>query len=153
MELENRKEKLALIHVARKELSMDDIAYRALLEGAAGIQSSAEIKTVSQFDAIMRSFGILGFKRKPPLNKHNLVNPEEKGLKISEGQIHYIRGLWKLASRSKSEEGLNKLIQRIGHVDNIRFLDKKSASAVILTLKDICRKAGFDPERKGRIQC
>lgn len=137
--IQNRKEALALIHVARKDLGLDEEAYRALLSGAAGIESSADIETREQFDAIMRSFSVLGFKRKPSANKKF----------ISRRQIYYIKSLWELASRSKSEEGLKKLIARIGHVDDIRFLDKKAAKAVILTMKDICRKAGFDPDRKG----
>jgi hypothetical protein len=58
----NRKEKLSLIHIAKKETGITDEAYRLLLEGAAGISSAAEIAWEDQFNAVMKAFERLGFK-------------------------------------------------------------------------------------------
>jgi hypothetical protein len=40
------------------------------------------------------------------------------------------------------------LIKRVGEADDIAFLPRRSASAVILALRDICWKAGFNPDSK-----
>ena len=45
----NKKGKLGLIHVARKQCGLDDAAYRALLSGAAGVESSRELEHEDQF--------------------------------------------------------------------------------------------------------
>ncbi len=58
----DRKRKLALIHVAQKQLALTDEQYRALLFGAAGIQSAGELKTEVQFRYIMKAFENAGFK-------------------------------------------------------------------------------------------
>jgi hypothetical protein len=143
--LENRKEKLAIIHLARKDRGLDDDAYRALLSGAAGIESAADLTTVAQFNAIMAAFSTLGFVRKPARKKLP-VRQDQQGDYCSPRQLYYIKGLWELASRSKTEAALTSLLKRIAHVDDMRFLSPKAASAVILALKDICRKAGFNPD-------
>jgi hypothetical protein len=70
---------------------------------------------------------------------------------ISRRQEYYIRGLWDLASRAKDEKSLRALIKRIGKVDNIAFLPRRSAQAVILALRDICWKAGFNPDTKEEV--
>ena len=42
--ISNRKAKLSLIHIAKKDLGLIDEAYRAVLNGAAGINSAAELE-------------------------------------------------------------------------------------------------------------
>jgi len=137
--------KLAIIHVAKKQLGLDDDAYRAVLAGA-GISSSKDIKTTAQFNTVMSAFQQLGFKSTwigKPVNKVTGT----PGM-ISKRQEYYINGLWQLASRFKDEASLRKIVKRIGKVDDISFLPKRSASAVILALRDICWKAGFNPDTK-----
>ena len=53
-----------------------------------------------------------------------------------------------MASRKKDEKSLRAMIKRIGHVDDIRFLKKTDATNVILALRDITKKAGFDPDEE-----
>ncbi|MFA7238706.1 MAG: regulatory protein GemA [Sulfuricellaceae bacterium] len=50
------------IHVARRQLNMDDADYRALLRRAAGVESSADIRRLDRIDAVMAEFRRLGFK-------------------------------------------------------------------------------------------
>lgn len=52
--------KIALIHVAKRQLGMADDAYRALLRSAAGAESSVAL-SASGFQAVMRRFVELGF--------------------------------------------------------------------------------------------
>lgn len=59
--LTHRRRKLAIIHVAKRELALDDECYRALLEGAAGVRSAADISTDRQYAAVMTAFKRAGF--------------------------------------------------------------------------------------------
>lgn len=56
-----RKAELAKIHVAKKQLALDDETYRALLERVTG-QSSAADLTARQRDALLKEFARLGFR-------------------------------------------------------------------------------------------
>jgi len=58
----NRNTKLSLIHIAKKNSGIADDAYRILLEGAAGVNSAAQIEYEYQFNAVMKAFENLGFK-------------------------------------------------------------------------------------------
>jgi hypothetical protein len=141
--------KLALIHVAKKQLGLDEEAYRAILSGA-GVSSAKEITTYEQLNAVMGAFLHLGFLpsgRKPGVKYRSAVSGTANGM-ISKRQEYYIRGLWDLASRAKDEKSLRRIIRRIGKVDDIAFLPRRSASAVILALRDICWKAGFNPDAR-----
>ncbi len=147
--MNNRNGRLATIHIAKKELNLDDYAYLGILSGV-GVSSAADIKTDEEFNIVMDSFVKLGFKYKNRSNgvKYKKTVSGRNPKYISEAQEYYIRGLWDLASRAKDEESLRKIVWRIGKVDDITFLLKKNASAVILALRDICWKAGFNPDKK-----
>lgn len=144
------RNKYSIIHLAKKQLGLDDAAYRAILSGA-GLTSSKEIKTDAQFNTVMSAFESLGFKSTSRVGKRLSVRGAP-GM-ISQRQEYYIKGLWALASRYKDEKSLRKIIKRIGKVDDIAFLPRRSASAVILALRDICWKAGFNPDTKEGVCC
>ena len=146
----NTRNKYAIIHIAKKQLGLDDDAYRAVLSGV-GVTSSKDIKTSAQFNTVMSAFAQLGFKSTWIGKPINTVSGAP-GM-ISRRQEYYIKGLWTLASRFKDEASLRKILKRIGKVDDISFLQKRSASAVILALRDICWKAGFNPDTKEAVCC
>jgi len=141
-----KRNKFSIFHVAKKQLGLGDEEYRAILSGA-GLTSSKDIKTDAQFNIVMSAFQQLGFKS---TTRWNGRRPTVSGIPgmISKRQEYYIKGLWVLASRFKDEASLRKIIKRIGKVDDISFLSKRSASAIILALRDICWKAGFNPDTK-----
>jgi hypothetical protein len=141
-----RSEKLALIHLARKDRALDEDAYRGLLYGAAGVASAGKIDTEEQFEAVMKAFSNLGFVRSPAKSKRLPVRNEQRNNYSTGRQLYYIKGLWELASRSKDEKSLRGMVKRIGHVEDLRFLANKDATALILALRDICWKAGMDPD-------
>jgi len=147
--MQNQKSRLAIIHLAKKQLGLDDDAYRAILSGA-GVASAKDIETELQFNTVMGAFLRLGFlpSRHGGLNKYHSAIPGTSPAMISRRQEYYIKGLWSLASRAKDEKSLRQIIKRIGKVDDIRFLPRRAASAVILALRDICWKAGFNPDRE-----
>jgi hypothetical protein len=139
------KKWLAIIHLAKKQLNLDDEAYRAVLSGA-GVSSSKYIETESQFNTVMSAFARLGFLSSGHrVNKHRSTASGSPGM-ISRRQEYYIKGLWALASRAKDEQSLRRMVRRIGKVDDVSFLPRRAASSLILALRDICWKAGFNPD-------
>jgi hypothetical protein len=60
----------------------------------------------------------------------------------------YNQGMWEQAARSKTEKALSPIIRRIAHVDDIRFLGVKDAQKVIIALRVMMAKAGYDPDGK-----
>ena len=143
---------IQILHVAKRECGLDDASYRALLFGAAGVDSARDIKTWQQYNAVLKAFAKLGFKvtagkaaqsglkKTAPQNGRN-------GDWISARQEYYIRGLWDLASRAKDEASLQAMLQRIAGVTQIEWISKEKATKVILALRDIAKKAGFNPDR------
>jgi hypothetical protein len=147
----NRKKKLSLIHIAKKETGITDDAYRLLLQGAAGITSAAEIAWEDQFNAVMIAFENLGFKSWKRQGK-TASRPEwPDAWGCGEGQRAKIEAMWKTCARNPADKALRAFIKRIARVDHPAFLRPYLARKVILALADMMRKAGFDPETGGRI--
>ena len=143
---------IQILHVAKRECSLDDQSYRSLLYGAAGVRSSSEIKTWEQYNSVLKAFARLGFKVKSGKSaktglKKTAPQNGRNGDWISARQEYYIRGLWDLASRAKDEASLQAMLQRIAGVTHIEWISKEKATKVILALRDIAKKAGFNPDR------
>jgi hypothetical protein len=137
---ENRRKKLIrIIHTGKGKLGMNDEAYRAFLEGACGKRSCADMSE-RQLAAVLRAMRQNGFDYPP-----RRVKPEEKG-QATMAQLEYIKGMWEKRARNKSEEALLAFVSRIAHVKALRFLTVYTAREVILALRDMTAKAGFDPD-------
>lgn len=135
-----------IIHIAKAKTGLDDEAYRALLWGAAGVNSASQIRTSQQYNAVMAGFANLGFQVQKRKVGSQSTRPANM---ITERQEYYIRGLWELASRAKDERSLRGICKRITGVDDLSFCPKSKASALILALRDIAKKAGYDPDSRG----
>jgi phage gp16-like protein len=147
-----QKKWIQVLHIARKQCGLDDEAYRALLWGSAGVESSGGITTWKQYTDCLAAFKKLGFKvqsKTSAKSKLKETEPQQGRSErmISSRQEYYIRGLWDLASRVKNEASLRRMIKRIGGVDNIQWLTRETARKVILALRDITLKAGYNPDR------
>lgn len=69
---DNRKTLMAKIHIAKKELALDDISYRALLQSSVG-QSSCSQMSVSELHVVLASMKQKGFVPKPTRYKAQKV--------------------------------------------------------------------------------
>jgi phage gp16-like protein len=139
---------IQILHVAKRECNLDDTAYRALLFGACGVESAGDIKEWKQYNNALAAFKNLGFRVKSKTSratglKETGTETKRNPAWITAKQEYYIRGLWDLASRKKDETSLRAMIKRIGGVEDIRFLKRTDAQKVILSLRDITRKAGY----------
>ena len=137
--IDRRKKLIQLIHVAKSKLQMSDGDYRALLNGVGGKASSAEL-TVAELERVFKAFKSLGLvvKRLP-------VTDLDRGL-ASDAQLAYIKGMWELVSREKTERALNRFVRRITGAVHLRFLNVYSAQKVTLALRSMMIDAGYDPD-------
>jgi len=137
---ENRRKKLIqLVHVGKKKMGMNEETYRAFLTGVCGRDSAAKmtIRQLEQALKAMRGNGFEQFARR--------VKQEEKG-GATLAQLEYIKGMWAVCARNKSDAALKAFVKKITYVDAIRFLDVDLAQKVILALRDMMIKAGFNPD-------
>jgi hypothetical protein len=140
----NRRTKLIqLIHIGKSKMGLTDDTYQALLEGITGKQSCSGL-TERQLAAVLRAMRRNGFEQKPCR-----VKSEEQG-SANLAQLEYIKGMWQKCARNKSDEALLAFVNRIAGVKALRFLTVKTAQKVILALRDMMVKAGFDPDTSDR---
>jgi hypothetical protein len=137
---ENRRKKLIqLIHVGKSKMGLSDDAYRAFLDGICGQESCADM-TLRQLTAVLKAMRGNGFEQ-----AHRRVRPEEKGM-ANLAQLEYIKGMWQKCARNKSDDALLAFVNRIARVKSLRFLTVETARQIILALRDMMSKAGFDPD-------
>ena len=136
----HRKSLIQLIHIGKSKLGWDDAAYRAFLSGICEKESAADMN-VKELNAALSAMRSLGFSAERP----GRVRPDEKGWATCE-QLEYIKGMWAVCARNKSEEALLKFVSRIAHVKALRFLEVETAKNVILALRDMMCKAGYNPD-------
>ena len=154
--ISNKKAKLSMIHIAKKDTGITDDAYRSILNGAAGIDSAAELEYEYQFNAVMKAFENLGFKS-TARGGGNKTKPKSRPQWTDEwggtpDQRAKIEVMWKTCARNPSEKALRAFIKRIAHVDHPRFLRVELARKVILALEKMMKKAGFDPATGRRLE-
>jgi len=148
----NRNTKLSLIHIAKKNSGIADDAYRILLEGAAGVNSAAQIEYEYQFNAVMKAFENLGFKS---TQRSGGKKPRPQWTDAwggTEDQRAKIEVLWQTCARNKTDKALRLFIKRITHVDHPRFLNVQLARKVILALEAMARK-NANKTKKEKKQC
>jgi hypothetical protein len=135
----NKKKLIQLIHIGKAKMGLSDDAYRAFLEGASGKRSCTDM-TIRQLESALRSMRGNGFGQAP-----RRVRPEEQGMANPE-QLEYLKGMWQKCARNKTDEALLAFVNRIAHVQALRFLTVRTSQKIILALRDMMIKAGFDPD-------
>ncbi|MFP5420265.1 MAG: gp16 family protein [Gammaproteobacteria bacterium] len=125
---------IKLIHVARRELCMDDDTYRLMLAGMKGLDgatSTADL-SVPNLLRVLEQLKQKGFKVRP--------NKKAKRPLADDEQSKKIRALWLTlhdigAVRDPSEEALAKYVLRMTKVAALQWLTAAQASQVIENLK------------------
>ena len=134
-----RRGMLAKVHIARKELALDDAAYGDVLERVTG-QSSAARLTDAQLDLVLREFRRLGWTPRPARKLSN------------KAQVRMIYALWR-DLRPHLTDGSGRALQAFTKrvtVDQVHplgvhapeFLDPRQCNKVIEALKAWLLRAG-----------
>ncbi len=133
MKADNRLRLIKLIHVARRELCMDDDTYRLLLSGMKGLggaTSTADL-SVPNLYRVLEQLKQRGFKVRPSKKQRPLA---------ADDQSKKIRALWLTLHgmgevRDPSEEALAKFVLKMTGVQALQWLSSDQASQVIENLK------------------
>lgn len=138
----NRSKLIQLIHIAKAQVGLSGEDYRAVLESTAGKSSCAEM-SLFELDRVLKAMKKLGFRVKKLETKKI-----ELGRGTSKEQMDYIKGMWELVARDKSDRALYKFIKRITGSSHPRFMNASDAQKVILALRKMMADAGYNPNRK-----
>lgn len=125
--------KLALVHLAKKNLAMHDDDYRALLRRAGGVDSAKDLDAQG-FAAAMVEFGKLGFESTAASEKRK--EPHRASGHASYAQRSLIRRLWQGYKGEEDAAGLRRWLQSHFKVSDPRFLDSATTRKVISALKN-----------------
>ncbi len=120
---------VALIHIAKQQLGMDETTYRAVLLQHGRAESAAGLDRRG-FAAVMRYFTACGFRstwtKRTYGDRPGWASPK---------QIAMIRGLWRDWSGSDDEAALNRWIEHRFKVSSLRFCRPANAAKVITGLR------------------
>jgi len=156
-----RQSLIRLIHVAKRDLALDDETYRAMLVAATGQASSANL-SVPQLERVLAHMKKSGFtvKHKARADRPR-YSPHTAGTLSrpihQDAQSRKIRALWLSlhemgAVRDASEAALGAYVKRITRIDSLRWLDADQASHVIETLKQWQARIRHNPTHKTFVQ-
>ena len=123
---------LAQIHIAQKEMQMDDSAYRMMLERVTGKQSSGDM-TDAERQKIIKELKRLGWKQvnKPGWKKSSASGQIRKVWALAKDLDNL--GFWVLPWR----KGLTALVKKEIGIDNPDWLTPAQANQMIEMLKSI----------------
>jgi phage gp16-like protein len=136
----SRNAMIAKIHVAKKQLSMEDESYRALLKRVTGKESSADL-TDSQLETVIKEFARLGFGAAKKHAGKTKLAPDD-------AQVALIRALWlnlyHLGElRDSSEEALASYCNRMSGVASLTWLHAEQYTRIINGLRGWLARAGW----------
>lgn len=124
-----REREIRLIHVAKRELQLDDETYRAMLWAIARVRSSKDLDFTGR-KKVLDHLKARGFKVKS--------SPANKNAKDS--AYRKIRALWKDlhaagAVQHDTDDAVRAYIKRITNLEDFKFLNDHQVRTVIETLK------------------
>ncbi len=117
---------IALVHVAAKQLGIEDDVYRAVLARWGDGAASAKDLDHAGFEAVMLWFNAHGFRSTWTKRTYG----KRPGM-ATPAQVELIRKLWREWAGSDDEPALYKWLERRYHVAALRFLDREGASKAI----------------------
>lgn len=130
MTTQSRTALIALIHVAKRDLGMDDSTYRAALTTATQKASTKDM-TAQELQAVLDHLKRKGFQIKPKAGTRPLADDaQSKKIRVLWLEMH-AQGIVK----APGEASLAAYVKRLTKVDALQWLSTDQASTVIETLK------------------
>lgn len=135
------------IHTLKNALSMGEEIYRATLDQRFGVASSKDLnfsQAQELIDDLEEKAVAVGAWEKRPRKQRYGGTKQRKGM-ATDKQIGLIQRMWTDVSKAESDEGREKglrgFLLRTAKVSDLRFLDSRGASQMILALKKMGGKA------------
>lgn len=140
--LDARRALLAKVHIARKQLAIEEDSYRALLQRVTGKDSAADL-SLGQLEKVLTEFARLGFTSTPRSKAGS------KGGLPSEAQAKKIRALWLNLYHlgeleSGAEEALIAYCNRMSGVARIEWMHSEQFDNVIRGLRGWLQRVGWE---------
>jgi hypothetical protein len=118
-----------ILHVARRQLALEEEDYRSILTAYGGVTSARDLDA-DGFTMVMHRFAELGFRSTSA--KRNFG--QRAGM-ASPRQIGLIRTLWRQWASDASDVSLDHWLEHHFKISSLRFLDVATAAKVIPALK------------------
>ena len=131
---------IRLIHVAKRDLRMEDADYRAVLATALkGTKQSSQDMSLTELERALAHLKRCGFKVRTKAKSAPAKPKSSRALAADPGSTK-IRALWLMlhelgAVKNPSEAALAAYVKRITHVEALQWIDGEQAETVIETLK------------------
>jgi Mu-like prophage protein gp16 len=149
---DKRTNLIQLIHIGCSKVGLTGESAQAFKEDHTGKSSCSEM-TLAELESVLAALKNAGFVVANRSGKKRMPVTERDRGYASEEQLEYIKGLWELAARIKTDAALESFVRRLIHVDALRFMAESDATKVILALRSMATKAGYDPDNAiGRYQ-
>jgi len=127
------KATLAKIHVAKKQLALDDDTYRAMLRSVAGVESAKDL-TPEGAAKLLKHMERCGFQPiQAPHRRPRVASSRAAQL----GKIEAL-----LADAGRPWEYVNGMVKRICKVDAIEFCDGEMLGKLIAALQADAKRRG-----------
>lgn len=137
---DRRRRDLAKIHVAKKQLGIDDDTYREMLWAVARVRSSADLDYTG-LQKVLAHLTSRGFKaaqgRRPHPGRPANINSEDRG-----PLLRKIEAL--LTDAHREWEYAHSMARRMFHVEHCQFCEPEQLHALVVALVK-------DQRRRGRI--
>ncbi|MGH6879474.1 gp16 family protein [Hypericibacter sp.] len=137
-----RRKMLSKIHIAKKDLALDDGTYRALLKRVT-FKESSKACDAAELDLVIREFKRLGWKGDKPGGKRAGRRPMAQT-----DQASKIRALWLSLYHlgeveDPSEDAMARFVTRMTGVEALQWLGPDQANIAIKALRGWCDRVGF----------
>lgn len=129
-----RQKLVRLIHVAKRDLNMDDDVYRSILLKIGKAESSSKM-TVPELELTLEHMKRCGFKVRSKIKKNVKSRPL-----ADDAESKKIRALWIFLHelglvRNSSEAALAAYVKRMTGVEALQWLDREQSQTMIESLK------------------
>jgi phage gp16-like protein len=127
---DRRSQLVQLIHVAKRDLGMDDATYRTMLR-TAGNADSTKSMSISNLERVLEQAKRAGFKvRSKAGDRRQDTRPEAQK----------VRALWLFLHeldvvKVPTEAALASYVKRIAYVDDLHWADSRAMARLIETMK------------------
>ena len=125
---ESRKKALALVHIAKGQLAMEEDVYRDLLERLTGKRSAAKLDN-TQLKAVLDEFKRLGWQSKPRRDFGRRPNPAASKAKLI-GKIEAL-----LADRGLHWNYAHAIALKIYAVHNLNWLSLNELRSIVKAIQ------------------
>jgi len=134
---------LAIVHIAKKDLGLDDVEYRDVL-GFYGVSSSAAL-SVSELEDLVDHFQSRGFK----VQRSKVQGSRDQGRRRMAEALH--ARIWEEAlALDNGEKRVAGLVKKIAKVDDLRFC--RNVGKLKQILKIVCVMKEKDRGQKSEVR-